>query len=718
MKKLLSLILTAAMLLSMGICAFAENITFVTATDQFTTFEKNLEFNSSRLGTGGSATTATGKFGKAAADTSAVFTVSNYNSGANGRWAYIYKHNLNKNRNTLEPLYLNDGVAYNGYFVMDFNFMFDGNGTREFIQLLTGTQQEIAYIYEDDSNYKANQWNNIRMVYDPTGHGVFLNDPANTESTKPASGTKLGTFKTYLNGQLIKTSEVKTSTSYPYSGVNDAGYINLFAGNTPASTTYFDDLKIYISETGAAPVMPVLTSGEKFTVEDKNIRAKSDATVADIAAGAASAGYTASVYADDSYSASLGENATLAPGNMVVVSDGTRYSYYNVVDSTIVKLEMTDNFTSFTRRGGSSYTGSIGNTTKVAGKESSDNSGLFTIGAQSGNRWYYCYKNTNSEGTVEPIYLHNGKGYDGYLVVDFNFMIDETKNPEHHIIISSSGNMQVMAKITTAETNYKHNAWNNVRFVYDPTGHGVFKNDPVNTNDTAPAADTLLGTVTTYLNGEILQKATEVKATSNYPYAQGYDAGWIYISGEQVGTTNEAAAYFDDLKIYITDTNSAPVMPEAVKAAKYNVADNTLYIKNDAALKLSDIATNSEDYTVEAYSDNTFATKLADNAVLGANNVVMMTDGTRYSYYAISVFDATVSGTAVTASLTDALKGNCIIIAEYEGNKLIGVKLETASANGDLTANYTITNNTNTVRAFLLNSMTDITPLSTSIPVK
>lgn len=65
----------------------------------------------------------------------------------------------------------------------------------------------------------------------------------------------------------------------------------------------------------------------------------------------------------------------------------------------------------------------------------------------------------------------------------------------------------------------------------------------------------------------------------------------------------------------------------------------------------------------------------------------MMTDGTHYSYYAISVFDATVSGTAVTASLTDALKGNCIIIAEYEGNKLIGVKLETASENGDLRKN-------------------------------
>ena len=697
MKKILSLMLTAVMLMSMGICVFAEDTTLATATENFTTFaDRNLAFNSTRLGVDGSTATETGKLGKAASDTSAVFNVSNYNNGGNGRWAYEYKHNYHK-QNYLEPLYLNMGSEYTGYLVMDFNVMFAGNGTTEFIQILTGTQQEIAYIYENNANYKANQWNNIRMIYDPTGHGMFLNDPANTDKKAPATGTKLGTFKTYLNGQLIKTSEVKTSASYSYSGVNDAGYIYLFAGNTPASTTYFDDLKIYISETAEAPAMPKLAVGEGYTVDNRKIHIANAMPVQNLQQS-----FTEGVvraYTDATFST---ECATVEAGNVVVLESTDKlYSYYEVEAVVWEDVTLTNNWTQakphekleLHRITGAEQKGKFG-------KDADDASGYYY--SETSNIWNLQYKHG------ELVYQKSALDYSGYLVMEFNFMFDDKVNSDYYLQISCSDvQVQTSEEIKKDNNYYKENQWNHLKFVYDPAGHGEFSASEI-------SEGAVIGSGTTYLNGVMIQDNEKIIATDGMA-AQKALPTKFYIQG--VLSMNQGM-FIDDLKIYHSDSKEAPVMPEVMKSDKYSIADSTVYVKNDANLKAADIVTNTGNYAVSAYADDSFATKLGVDAVLGENNVIVITDGTCYSYYAVSVFDAAVSGTTVTASLTDARKGNCVIIAEYEGDKLIGVRLETAVANGDLSANYTLTDATNTVRAFVLNSMTDIIPLSTSIAVK
>ena len=201
------------------------------------------------------------------------------------------------------------------YFVLTFNIY--SNPTIKF--------RFSASKYDKDftsSVLKANQWNNITLIYDKN----------------KATYTRNGQF--FVNGVDFG--------AYIGNGpdVSAGVAINMYMQDT-ASTYYIDDLAVYSATTAPTVTMPTVTSGTKYTVADSVITYTQgeQLTVADIT----STGTAVRAYAstDTAMKTALAEDTVLSAGDVVVVeapvNDAAeyicRYNYYTVAEGEIVEPE-------------------------------------------------------------------------------------------------------------------------------------------------------------------------------------------------------------------------------------------------------------------------------------------------------------------------------------------------------------------------------------------
>ena len=193
------------------------------------------------------------------------------------------------------------------YFVLTFNTY--GNAAIKF--------RFSASRYDKDftsSVLKANQWNNITMIYD----------------VNKTSG-KNGYF--YVNG--VDFGEYIGNGPDVSAGVA----INMYMQDT-TTTYYLDDLAVYSSTTAPTVTMPTVTRGTKYTVADNVITYTygEELTVADIkSTGTAVRAYDS---ADKAMKTALSKDTVLSADDVVVVEAPVnaateyicRYNYYTVAE--------------------------------------------------------------------------------------------------------------------------------------------------------------------------------------------------------------------------------------------------------------------------------------------------------------------------------------------------------------------------------------------------
>ena len=429
---------------------------------------------------------------------------------------------------------------------------------------------------------------------------------------------------------------------------NDGKHARFFLTGGLSAT--FDDVSIYYTNTApdgaAASALPVLTGNSKYTVADKTIIPLTNISASSVAADLQ--GATVRAYSDSFFKTQIAENKTLEEGNIIAVEKDAKYNYYTVGTPVVEGITnlASEKTCFYPATAPFVMAGTSGkNTTHVTGKfgkDATDTSAFLTVTEDENEyAWHYIYKHG------EHIYWKDGKDYDGYLVVEFNFLMDEQPGLDSYEpflrLALSSNQFSIGGDITRKSSAYRSNQWNHVRMIYDPTGHGDFGSVWTNKNNgttgytnEAVAEGTKLGTVTTYLNGQVFQNAREIKATSGEPYKSGVSD--IYIMC-QPGRKTTMTSYLDDVKIYIADEIGAPEIPALTSNDKFTVSDNS--ITPGGNLTVADIAATLDDAKVTAYADSKYKYPVASNDVLMEGDRIVIEKDSMFNYYTVGAANQT-----------------------------------------------------------------------------
>ena len=515
-----------------------------------------------------------------------------------------------------------------------------------------------VYIYFDYTKVEGDYYkNNEQDILDKSAEGNFseVYDEATIDKLAPygyvyINGAQYGNARQVnrlrdLIGIGIKHHAKNTSTY-----TDNTGKVTRFFLTGGLSAT-FDDVSIYYTNTapdGEASSKPFeLTGNSKYNVTDKTVIPLTNISASSVAADLQGANVRA--YTDSFLSTPLSDTTTLEEGNMIVVEKDAKYTYYTVGTPVVEGITnlASEKTCFYPANAPFSMSGTSGkNTTHVTGKfgkDATDSSALLTVNDDYNEyNWHYIYNHG------EHIYWNNGKDYSGKLVVDFNFMVDDSSSDEHFIRLGLSGKQYSVGGdiYPTKATSYKSNQWNHVRMIYDPTDHGDFGSVWTNNNNgttgytnTSVAAGTKLGTFTTYLNGEVFQAEKEVTATSSDTVSSGTFASGasnIYIMGHS-GRNCPSKTYLDDVKIYIADEIGAPVMPALTSNDKFTVSGGS--IVPSGTLTPADIAAVAGDAKVGAYADSKYKYPVASGDALLEGDTVVVAKDSMYSYYTVGASD-------------------------------------------------------------------------------
>ena len=532
-----------------------------------------------------------GVFGKEATDESVLIT-----EGENQAYFYLsHKHG--------ENIYLDDGSELDGYLAIDFNFKLANSDIR-FIQAAVSVRQHPLshQITATSPGYNPFGWNNVHVVYDPTGHAdiaQYNGKAASTEGAAP-KGTKYGNVTTYLNGVNLGTKELVSDAEGWFNMGLDTILIQAYSGNKTAShDTYIDDVKIYKTDWNEEPYMPIINDGDTYTVEDGKILITDTTSINDVAQNLED--YSAvSVYTNDSLTTKA-TSQNLSAGNVVVVTgleDNSVpvYSYYKVAAADTSDIDYLVNANDGTLTGMTPTKFTHSQVAGVGGKASDDKSVML-----------------KSITTTESS-SYDGNGYlafdytkdNNYFVAEFNYYpVDEkTRN----MMIVTNGNAGV-----TGEYKAELGKWNKVMFYVDLTGE-------------TPLAHL-------FING--------VRATSEEGRTTTFDGA----SKKQIRIGNYGdktpgnyfTSYIDDIKIYSADT--APTADRCAPALLaegegVSVKGNSVIIKSGTTA--ADLSTADPMNTVRVYK-NISCTSTTNTLFDGAVAVVENSANNALNYYEITL---------------------------------------------------------------------------------
>ena len=312
----------------------------------------------------------------------------------------------------------------------------------------------------------------------------------------------------------------------------------------------------------------------------------------------------------------------------------------DVLDSNFAQATI-GNFKSSVGNGGVNVSG-------MFGKSADDVSGLY----EDGTGAYYYIRYIHGE----PIYMDNGAELEGKLVVEFNFKPVNNDFKFAQIAISER-QRNASEQITPETKGYNPYGWNHVKWVYDPTGHGDFSQLGADGKYVIEEG-AVLGTTVTYLNGVQLgtgPKTIKNKNTDDAVFNLGASDVLVQVySGDKV---NSHSAYIDDIKVYKEAAPAAPASAVLVAGSTYAVDGYTIIANSET--KVSDIKAANSALEIKAYTDNSFATELAEDAVIGIDIYIVAksADGLYGTYrvadpmeasYLVNIADGSIAGTGIS----------------------------------------------------------------------
>lgn len=683
MKKILSVTLTLAFVLSMCVFVFATDITM---TDG--------DAAAAALGgaNGLSLTTADGSNGKAASD----------------KVMRLTKQDVDKDE-FIYPTGTFDEITAD-YYVIEFNYM-----PKVDAHLAIKTNKGSAFASTITQNHVFNnQWNKVLIYVDYTE--LKAGTKTTVKSYLFVNGSGYNGTDGYSNDDPDNNFGKPNNTtgairSFRFAFVDKSGAT---AENITTVTADIDDLKMYSTDTKpsgeALTSFTPITEG-KLSVSGKVATVENGTTLADLKAEYPTYQFVA--YTDANKTTEIGDAVPLTKNHTLAIEDAN-----NVISCCTVLI---DGLVTMTE-GKASEAGL--NVTRLTSAAVDGTMGK----AASDKVLQFAHNGTNNDGYMWGNGLtpvgSDTKVAKNYFVIKFNYM------PKNNTGLAfRTANNAAFATPMNASC-FNQDKWNSVLVYLDYTQiDDDFDYSTITNPDAIPAEAKLsvcpIGRV--YING--------TRFAGDLTAGRLRDRYGMYntISGSsQTGSANvdlriaplysaleatEIVAKMDDFSMYITNVEpngkAETAMPTAITSDSSfaQVGENLVTVKNGAALSLL----TADAGTVTIVTDDTgTAAADFDNA-----KYVFVTSGDKYKAYDISVFDKTVNGDDVSVTATNVVAGSTIFVAEYgaDGN-LVDVAFGGADALNNITVSYAAKNAANTIKAFLLENTTSIRPLIGSITVK
>ena len=551
-------------------------------------------------------------------------------------------------------------------------------------------------------------WNKLVYVYDHSTAGS-------------EKGQDAGQWAMYLNGECINAlgeNVVKMNADVPFNYISK-GKMNqmrlMFSSSNPGQELgiYVDDVECYTVITDdkaayaasfakTAPALAAATNG-KYTITDNIVTVASGTKVSDLIPAN---GEKLTVYADEEFAFTLGENETVSDGNIIVVSKDGMFSYYNVgAPDAQTNIIYSTKFTGGTFDNKLQLANSGFYTTEYvtgkAGKSNTDMSLNFKRAKADGQPTDW-----NGNNIYTYIMAPIGKAYIKY---EINFMPGSEDFKSAKFATQGHASISTDLFCTDDGTSNKHvlnrYQWNKIVYIFKADSTAI---------DTS--THLIQGTRSLYVNGKSVEEsvATTIRKTGNSATADTTPIRMAIYgkdkSGES-GTMNYSAisCYLDDIDVrWYDEAPELSSMPYVVDDNGISsLAQNGVYtIYED--LRVNDIKV-SEGAKLTVFDSLTYDYLLIDNNALYDNNLIVVSDkNNNYTYYAVK--KEKLNNAVITPYLdhyvaTANIKNATLIIAGYDSKgslKALNYTKENGAVSVRIDGSYS------KVKAFIWNSLNQL----------
>lgn len=476
--------------------------------------------------------------------------------------------------------------------------------------------------------FNVGQWNNVRIVYQP--------------STANATDNKYGYTYFYINGKLVKEGQKSGYNEkyvMPYRITFDAK--NKYPGND--QKLCWDDISVTVSAANPGPqTMPALTDTSKYGISGNKIVTSGELKVSDIA----QSGLTISAYDIRYPETLLSSDAVLDANTVVVASSGTYMTSYTLgtnIDHTFI-----NNSTGAGINNATSATTVKG----IMGRESDDISTYYTRVVDSNGANNHKFQYIISTGKADS-------GYGDLVVFGLSFYAASNMG---NICLTGDGGVNISKNFSMSDTKYFNEGWNKVVFAYDHSTAGDAKGEKA-------------GQWAMYINGKCVNKLGEnlVDITNVKGDGTTY-TGKGHMSQIRImftcANTNELGVYCDDVFAYriiggkeatIASFNETTPAIIAATSGEYTISGTTI---NPGANATVASLKATEGATVKVYANDDYINLLSASDKLEEDNKIIVSKNGIFSYYTVSsgvndnkIYTTRFSGGSYASGLTLANTG-------------------------------------------------------------
>ena len=641
MKRLLSTLLTVVLLVSMlsAPTAMAATTSLTCSIVPSNTYVHNDNTNTGIYPDGTNmnpvTTTVTGFGGKASTDSSTSSLVPGHNTSVS---------DYNRVGNHKQYMGISDPSAVgNGYVVLEANIFPVNEQSIGNVALQPNAGIGISKAIKATDGIKAGQWNHIRFVSQP--------------STASTADSKYAKTWAYLNGVMVLNGEQLSGFSneayrYPRRLMFDSGSYKEYDQHL-----YWDDMKAYITDTmPEAPVMPVLTSTNKYGISGNKIVASGNLKISDIT----QSGMTIGAYDIRNPAKQLSADTVLDANHIIVAFSATSVSSY------ILGTNIDHTFINNSNGAGINNGDTAKEMAGVMGRADTDKSTYYTRSLSNHPT------ETNNNNHKYQYIISTGKDLSGYgdLIV-FGLSFYAAANIGN-ICLTGDGGVNISKLYSVTDSRYFNEGWNKVVFAYDHATAGSAKGEKA-------------GHWAMYINGKCVNSLGEnlvdisaVKSDGTTYVGKGHMSQMRIMFSCANG--NDLQLYCDDVFAYrivggkeSTLASLSETTPEitAAAAGEYTV-NNTLIAPTANATVASLKATEGADVAV--YADDNYLYKMGANEKLEEDNKIIVSKNGIFSYYTVSsgntnnkIYTANFSGGSYKSGYTLANDG--FFTAEYVTGK-------------------------------------------------
>lgn len=545
---------------------------------------------------------------------------------------------------------------------------------------------------------QSDKWNTVTTVY---------------EYGENAATATSFTAKTYVNGNLINTqNDARSIFAHVSTSGDNSNFkriqLSIIDGN--AKSFGLDNVKIYQSNEYPSVAMPVLSSGENYTVAGNKVMVHKGAAVA--------VTELTGVTVYDSTLTTQITSGNLTDGQIVAYSVDDKITYYTVETGFTPGIYPLVQFDSDDDTAFDAITGTGEWVTGIGGKDTADKVYKYTLASEE----------TSSGGFImaRPNWLRSTKNAK-YLVFDMNFYPTGGVN---NFMLRTNGHEGIALKNAEGSSfdlydTMKVNEWNKITVVFDAeTGGSKYYLNGSLVND-GSAFDSIYGKKQQTLPTGRVEDCQQIRLGFSSPYnaKQGADPQVVYI---------------DDVNIYESESNVVPEIP-----AEFNAKDgiNGNYVFNTELKTVSvpegttaDTIANENLFKVDGCEVrvDAKADTLAKN-----DKIVIESENKVYSYYkidrVIGNYDVVFDGEAYDREYNEVEAGSLTVAVNMpadsaavtlvaalfdEEGRLINCMPYPVEGSGLVSKTYTVANEPKAkLKAFVFNDLDKITPMGKALTV-